>query len=121
MDLSIVIWIVLGGGIGGLANALLADGGFKGIHKETLPNGQNILLPGCIGNVFIGIVAGLMMWVIYGNLNLADERDLLRAVVGAFVAGAGGGRIITSEIDKRLLLAANGELAAAVKPKKREK
>jgi hypothetical protein len=49
--------ILVGGSIGGLANAILVDGGFKNGYKETLSNGQQIRRPGWLGNVFIGMIA----------------------------------------------------------------
>ena len=121
--LAMIWWtipaIILAGAIGGLANALLVDDGFKSGFKETLSNGQKIWRPGWIGNVFIGSVAGFMMWVLYGNLNLAEGQEILKACVGSLIAGIGGGRIITGEVDRRLLSASKNNLTDALKAKRK--
>lgn len=119
VDLALkIVSIVVGGGIGGLANAILADGGFKKGYREILPNGQSIWRPGWVGNVFVGAFAGFIVWVLYGTMNIADVQELLRQVVGSMVAGAGGGRIITGEVDKRILVASKDQLTEALKPKR---
>lgn len=119
VDLTLkIVFIVVGGGIGGLANAILVDGGFKKGYRETLPNGQSIWRPGWVGNVFVGILAGLIIWVLYGTMNTVDVQEFLRQVVGSMLAGAGGGRIITGEVDKRILVASKDQLTEALKPKR---
>ncbi len=114
-----ILLIVLAGGIGGLANAYLVDGGFKKGYIDTLDNGQQIRRPGWIGNVFIGMIAGFVVWVLHGTQTSA-VYPFLRQFVVSLLAGAAGGRIITVEMDKRMLAASNDQLIEALKPKRSE-
>ena len=106
--------ILIAGAIGGLLNAIVIDGGFKKGYKETLSNGQQIRRPGWIGNVFIGMIAGLFFWVLYGNMKIVEVDEILRQIVGSIAAGVGGGRLITGEADKRILAASKDELIGAL-------
>ena len=111
--------VLLAGAIGGLANALLVDDGLKSGYVQTLPSGQKIRRLGWLGNTFIGIVAGFIMWVLYGNLNLAEGPEILRAFVGSLIAGVGGGRIITGELNKRTFAASKDQLTDALKTERK--
>ena len=122
------IWLALGvvavaGALGGLVNAYLSDNGFL-LSKREEVDGRTIVRPGAIGNVFIGAVAAVLSWALYGPLAPASvvgtpAKDLevtlsLAAVAGAVLIGIGGARWLTNEVDKRLLNAAAS--AAASRP-----
>jgi hypothetical protein len=107
--------ILIAGAVGGLANAILIDGGFKKGYRETLGNGQQIWRPGWSGNVFIGMIAGFIFWVLYGNMKITEIAELLQQLVGSVIAGVGGGRLITGEADKRILAASKDELTDALR------
>jgi hypothetical protein len=113
--------VVFGGLVGGFANALISDNGFPLPRTETTAKGERILRPGFLGNLFFGALAALVTWGLYGpiaNVELYTSGTQATALsltvasfVGAIVSGAGGARVISGEIDKRLLQAAASEAA----------
>ncbi|MBI2180443.1 MAG: hypothetical protein HYU31_06450, partial [Deltaproteobacteria bacterium] len=77
MDWVLKIAVILfAGATGGVANAILVDGGFKKGFRETLSNGQQIILLGWKGNVFIGAIAALIFWVTYGNIDMVEDYNV---------------------------------------------
>ena len=111
----LIISVLMAGGVGGLGNALITDGGFKLGYTEVLASGQRIHRPGWPGNVFIGCVAGIIIWGLYGVVEVRDFSALLHQVVATLVAGLGGSRVVTAEVDKQILSATKDELADLVK------
>lgn len=107
--------VLVAGGVGGLGNAYLVDGGFKRGYTETLKNGQSIRRPGWIGNVFIGCLAGVIIWGLYGVTATSDFGTYLRQIVATLVAGLGGSRVVSGEVDKQILNATKDELAELIK------
>lgn len=71
-----------------------------------------------LGTYLWGLLLASLFGFFYGTMNIADVQELLRQVVGSMVAGAGGGRIITGEVDKRILMASKDQLTEALKPKR---
>jgi hypothetical protein len=68
--------------------------------------------PGALTNVFIGAVAAICSWALYGSGASIDLGDMsarnrisleLSAVVGALLVGMSGSRWLTNEVDKKLL------------------
>jgi hypothetical protein len=124
MDLGTIGMMIFGAGaVGGLLNGLMTDGGFKAPRKVELSTGEVLWCPGCIGNTIIGGVAAIVLWGLYGPLSdysvsgatAQASPDLpLAGLVGALVSGIGGGKVITTEIDKRLLNSAKQDLSRAV-------
>lgn len=113
--------IAAAGALGGVANSLLTDGGFKPPHKDSEVGIWQI---GFVGNILLGAFAAVLSWGLYGPLKDAvlvgshpsgEVTAVLTvtALVGAALAGAGGSRIITSEIDKRLMVSAASNAAKA--------
>jgi hypothetical protein len=111
--------IALAGAAGGLVNALLSDNGF--VRPKTA---NGILQPGVLGNLILGAFAAVVTWGMYGPLKDAvilgrqppgqvAATLTVTALVGAALAGAGGARVITNEIDKRFLRSAGADAAAA--------
>jgi len=116
MDWVLKIAVILfAGATGGVANATLVDGGFKKGFRETLSNGQQIILLGWKGNVFIGAIAALIFWVTYGNIDMVEGKEMLRQGVGAIVAGFAGGKLFTQEVERRIFAASKADLAEALK------
>jgi hypothetical protein len=134
MAIEGLLLIIAGlGALGGLANALMSDNGFILPKRETA-GGRNILRPGFLGNAFLGALAAVIFWGLYGpfaevNVVGTDPRqepavagatreeednkfgETLSGLIGALVIGVGGARVITSEVDKRLLQATAVEAA----------
>lgn len=114
----ILLFVALAGGLGGIVNSLLTDNGF------ALPKlDAGILRPGVVGNVILGAFGAAVTWGLYGPLKDAvifgvhPENEVgasltITALVGAALAGAGGARVITNEIDKRFLRNAAADAAA---------
>ncbi len=128
------VWEMFGvvagaGAVGGVANALLSNNGFP-IPKVS----NDILQLGIIGNVLLGAFGAAVTWGLYGPLKDAvllgtapagqlPANLTVTAIVGAALAGAGGARVVTNEIDKRFYQStaaaaaqqsANPGLAAAI-------
>ena len=133
-----MIWQIFGilflaGGLGGAINALMTDNGFI-MAKWEDANGNKIWRPGVIGNVFIGAVAAVISWGLYGPFadyvfvgfsGTAPQTApslTVAAFVGAMLIGVGGARWLSNEVDKKLLkatttaaLAGSGSAEAAAK------
>jgi hypothetical protein len=108
MGIYVIVALVCAcGGIGGLVNALLA-GDLHLPHREG-----NLYNPGWIGNVVIGAVAALVFWGLYGPMAklaivgpASDGAKVIFTVAelaGSVVTGIGGGRILSSEVEKKAL------------------
>ena len=103
----IAILVCVCGGIGGLVNALLA-GELHLPHREG-----NVYAPGWIGNVVIGAVAALVFWGLYGPMAKVavigqtapgvQVAFTVAETAGSVVTGIGGGRILSSEVEKKAL------------------
>jgi len=109
--------VLLAGAIGGILNALLIDGGFKGGVWQKL-SGRNIYRPGSGGNVLIGAVAAFVIWVLYGTIETATVKELLRQIGGSVLVGVAGSRVIVNEVDNRILGASKDELTKALEKKR---
>lgn len=116
-----LIALFVAGAIGGILNTLLSDNRFV-LPKKV----GSIILPGSIGNIFIGGISAMLSWGLYGPFsayviiggnqdpNMAKIELSLFWLLGGLVVGAGGTRWLTTEVEKRLLksavsLAASGK------------
>ncbi|MEJ2286474.1 MAG: hypothetical protein P8X85_23095 [Desulfobacterales bacterium] len=111
------------GAVGGVVNALLTDNGFILPKKEQQDN-TKIIRPGFLVNIFIGGIAALVSWGLYGpfaavfiiggtNDPAVGSTGLsLSSVVGGLLVGIGGARWLTNEVDKKLLRAAASKAAS---------
>jgi hypothetical protein len=131
-----MIWQIFGilfmaGGLGGVVNALMTDNGFI-LPKWEDADGNKIWRPGMVGNIFMGAVAAVISWGLYGPFAAyiikggpvgAPEPNLsVAALVGAALIGIAGSRWLSNEVDKKLLkattasaLAGAGSVGAAAK------
>jgi hypothetical protein len=96
--------VLISGGLGGLANAILQDGGFKMPGFQILTDGTKILRPGFLGNVLIGFVTAVVMWGLYGAPAPPPTVHWQSAgqVAASILAGVGGSRLLTDQLDKKL-------------------
>ena len=119
MQIPLIALLVLAcGGLGGLANALLA-GDLHLPHRE-----ENIYSPGWIGNVVIGAVAALVFWGLYGPMAKVPVIGptapgvpvafTIAELAGSIVTGIGGGRILSSEVERKALAKTKVELLNAL-------
>jgi hypothetical protein len=111
------------GAVGGVVNAMLTDNGFILPKKEQQDN-TKIIRPGFLVNIFIGGIAALVSWGLYGPFagvfiiggthdpNLGSTGLSLSSVVGGLLVGIGGARWLTNEVDKKLLRAAASKAAS---------
>jgi hypothetical protein len=118
---EIAILVCVSGAIGGFVNALLA-GDLHLPHREG-----NLYSPGWIGNVVIGAVAALVFWGLYGSMakvpvvggaadSTAQAIFTIAELAGSVVTGIGGGRILSSEVEKRALSKTKDALTDALRP-----
>jgi hypothetical protein len=121
MQIPLIALLVLAcGGLGGLANALLA-GDLHLPHRE-----ENIYSPGWIGNVVIGAIAALVFWGLYGPMakvpvigGTAPDVPVaftIAELAGSIVTGIGGRRILSSEVERKALAKTKHELLDALTP-----
>jgi hypothetical protein len=107
--------ILLAGGIGGLLNAYLSEGGFRPPGQVDSGNGT-ILKPGWLGNVGVGALTASFSWSFYGPFagnvvvgpkpgTQGDITLTLGAIAMAFLVGVGGARLLSSYVDKELFKA----------------
>jgi hypothetical protein len=115
--------IIIGAGAaGGIINALLTDNGFV-VPKYVHADFARVWKPGFIGNIIIGAAAAIVTWGLYGRWagsaiagaapasNPAKFYETLSGVTGAFLAGIGGARVLTAEVDKQILKLAASKAA----------
>ncbi len=118
-----MVIIFASGAVGGVVNALLTDNGFILPEKEQQGN-TKIIRPGFLVNIFIGGIAALISWGLYGPFaqvfiiggtndpNIVTTGLSLSSVVGGLLVGVGGARWLTNEVDKKLLRAAASKAAS---------
>ena len=115
MSLWALLAVVFGAGaVGGIVNALTTENGFV-LPRRELVNGVWVLRPGFLLNIFVGGVAGAVSWSLYGPLatryvigGTGIDGDLgltLTGLAGAVLVGVAGARWLTSEAEKKALLA----------------
>jgi hypothetical protein len=113
--------ILIAGAVGGVGNALITDNGFLRPVWESVGN-TKILRPGVFGNVLLGALGALVTWGLLSSVatlvmfkdSQALSADLtVGTLIGAIIAGLGGARVLTAEVDKNLLKAAASEAAMA--------
>jgi hypothetical protein len=120
-------FIALAGAVGGIANALMTENGFLMPRSEKTSAGSTIVRPGYLGNIFVGSVASIISWGLYGPLSsyfVAGTVEALKAnsspqnvgltlasLVGGLLVGVGGARWLSNEVDKSLLRAAATQAA----------
>ena len=122
-----IFLIVLAGALGGVANAFISDNGFLLPKTEVTSGGTTIIRPGYLGNAFVGGIAAVISWGLYGpasSLLVAGTIEALKSnaaldkiglslasFVGALLVGVGGARWLSSEVDKNLLRATAAQAA----------
>lgn len=117
MTAWLIVFVVFAVGcVGGLVNAVLTGE----IELPKRDEQAGVYRPGWLGNVLIGGVSALVFWGLYGpmaTVSLIGGGEggpvaVLRVseLFGALLTGVGGGRILTSEVQKKLLVKETEEL-----------
>jgi hypothetical protein len=117
-----MLWLVIGlvfgaGCLGGLVNAVLAGE----LQLPRLDEEARLYRPGWLGNILVGGSAALVFWGLYGPMASAiiigpgqgagtDALMRVSELFGALLSGIGGSRVLTAELDKRLLQKENNAL-----------
>jgi len=99
-------WLVvtLAGGAGGMANSYISQGGFALPILFSDARGRRVLDPGVLGSIFIGMIAGIALWAFNNpSASFADTDINPGPVVGALIAGVGGGRFLSSLVERSQL------------------
>jgi len=106
------IAIAVAGAIGGLLNAIQADGGLRWPRHDTTADRQRIWLPGWLGNCVVGLFAAEVSWALYGpaatfpvigsSAQVPPITITLAALGGAALVGVGGARWLSNEVDKKI-------------------
>lgn len=94
MDLT-PLWCALLGMLGGVANSLLLDSGFAVPRTVTLEEGKRIWNPGFIGNLVLGALASVVIYLMG-----ASGLPLLNLYGVSILSGVGGGNLLASLVQK---------------------
>lgn len=119
--------ILTAGAVGGAVNAFVSDNGFFLPESEVTTGGATLIRPGYLGNCFVGAIAAVISWGLYGpasalfvvgtteapaaNGSLEKIGLSLASFVGALLVGVGGARWLSNEVDKNLLRATAAQAA----------
>jgi hypothetical protein len=108
-------WVIatVVGLVGGILDSLIHDGGFRLPQTRTSNNGT-ILDPGFLGNVLIGGGAGFASWALNNGAKFGDVQIDVGPIVAAFLAGVGGGEILTGFVRRQYLEGANQQILNAL-------
>jgi hypothetical protein len=107
----IIVIIIIAGALGGVVNTLMSDSGFILPQRHDEADNRVWKLGG-LGNMILGAAAAFISWGLYGPFTefilipldkQTDANLTLSALVGAFLVGIGGSRVITSEVEKKVL------------------
>jgi hypothetical protein len=106
---AIVTAVFAAGCVGGLVTSVLAGE----LQLPKLDPEARVYRPGWLGTVLVGGIAALVFWGLYGPMAsavlLGDTAGSVKVVFrvselfGALLSGIGGGRLLTSEVEKKLL------------------
>jgi hypothetical protein len=125
---GILLAIVVSGLLGGLVNAVIAQEGFVLPLMRNLPDGGRIWRVGFMGNAIVGaatavVLAGMqselgavvVLRSAGGEIGSAAPYTLnIHSLVGALVAGIGGARLLTAEVDLALQKLATRNLSGTL-------
>ena len=112
MSRSIPTWFILiivlvVGAFGGIANSLLGDKSLRLPEKIRRDDGSIIIVPGFWGNAFLGAVAALTSWSLYGpwsTMLLGSAGNITAATLGgALLTGAAGAGWISNAVNTSLM------------------
>jgi hypothetical protein len=111
------VWVGIAGAAGGVVNAWVSDNRFFWPSRIAASPRLRIVRPGLAVNAVIGAFASLMgVWAFTAaacaRLDVPIATDPI-AVIGAVVVGSLVSRLVTDEVDKRLLTAAVSKACTA--------
>jgi uncharacterized membrane protein YeaQ/YmgE (transglycosylase-associated protein family) len=90
-----VLWSIVVGMLGGVANSLLVEEGFVLPHLVRLEN-RTVWKPGFLSNIILGGIAALATYALG-----ASELKPLGQLGIALISGVGGGNILVSLMQKQ--------------------
>jgi hypothetical protein len=112
--------VMIAGAIGGVVNAFFSNNGFV-LPTKIIAGTSTIWRPGVLGNVFVGAVASMAAWAMYGPLANTTIRSFNQAedfrpfaIGSSFLIGLSGARWLSNEVDKLLLRKTGQRLAQKV-------
>ncbi len=78
-----------------------SEGGFSLPRFFADTQGRRLLDPGFIGGILIGAITAVAFWGLYNpEASFYDTQLEVRPVVGALLAGVGGGRVLGGLVEK---------------------
>ena len=111
--LGVICLLIIAGILGGGINALISDNGFIAPQVVGETNKGQIIRPGFVGNILVGIVAAIVSWALYGPFASAimiggtgKPVDVSLTFAGfgdAIIIALGGANWLTAEVDKKML------------------
>ena len=102
-----IVWSVLMGVVGGVANSLLLEEGFALPFVLVKEHNRRVWHAGFLSNVLLGAIAALATYLLG-----AYKLELLNQLGIALVSGIGGGNVLTSLMQKQQASALKAEMEA---------
>lgn len=94
---ALFIVMIFGMG-GGAINCVIVKGGFYFPSKEIINGGKSRWNPGFIGNLFLGVMASLIVWGLGSS-----EVSYPKLIAYCLLSGAAGGNLISSILQRDLM------------------
>jgi hypothetical protein len=104
---------VLVGFLGGICDSILT-GGFDLPRKSTGSEGRSVIDPGFLGNIVVGGGAGFASWALNTGAKFGDSTIDVGPIAASFLAGVGGGEVLSGLVRRRFLQGANEQTANAL-------
>ena len=78
-----------------------SEGGFSLPRFFADTQGRRLLDPGFIGGILIGAITAVAFWGLYNpEASFYDTRLEVRPIIGALLAGVGGGRVLGGLVER---------------------
>jgi hypothetical protein len=105
-------WViaVLVGFLGGICDSILI-GGFKLPRRFRGVEGDHVIDPGFLGNIVVGGGAGFASWALNTGAKFGDSTIDVGPIAASFLAGVGGGELLSGLVRRQLLQGTNEQTA----------
>jgi len=111
-----MLWSVLMGVVGGVANSLLIEDGFALPYLITREHNRRVWHPGFMSNILLGAIAALATYLLG-----AYKLELLNQLGIALVSGIGGGNVLTSLMQKQQTTVLKAQMEALEEALKKDR
>lgn len=108
-------WVIaiLVGLIGGIFDSILT-GGFAIPRIVPGTGGRRVMDPGFLGNILVGGGAGFASWALNTEAKFADMTIDVGPIAASFLAGVGGGEVLSGFVRRQFLEGTSEQTATAL-------